>query len=48
VAKVAEMNSDGSLPPGVKVVPYYDRMALVAITTRTVLHNLRPPDLRRV
>ena len=34
------LNHDGSLPPGVKVVPYYDRSSLVAITTRTVLHNL--------
>jgi cobalt-zinc-cadmium resistance protein CzcA len=38
--EVVKMNNDGSLPPGVKVVPYYDRGALVAITTRTVLHNL--------
>ena len=34
------LNSDGSLPPGVKVVPFYDRGELVAITVRTVLHNL--------
>ena len=34
------MNHDGSLPPGVKVVPYYDRSSLIAITTHTVLHNL--------
>jgi len=38
--KVQEMNNDGSLPPGVKVVPYYDRGALVNVTTHTVLHNL--------
>ncbi|MFT4276839.1 MAG: CusA/CzcA family heavy metal efflux RND transporter [Rhodopseudomonas sp.] len=39
-AEVAKLNRDGSLPPGVKIVPYYDRGALVAVTTRTVLHNL--------
>jgi heavy metal efflux system protein len=39
-AKIDELNTDGSLPPGVKLVPYYDRTALVNITTHTVLHNL--------
>src|ERR1700749_81014 len=39
-AEVAKLNSDGSLPAGVKVVPYYDRSSLVAVTTHTVLHNL--------
>jgi cobalt-zinc-cadmium resistance protein CzcA len=39
-AEVAKMNSDGSLPPGVKIVPYYDRTSLVGVTTHTVLHNL--------
>ncbi len=39
-AEIAKMNSDGTLPPGVKVVPYYDREALVSVTTHTVLHNL--------
>ncbi|MFT3937988.1 efflux RND transporter permease subunit [Rhodopseudomonas sp.] len=38
--EVAKLNRDGSLPSGVKIVPYYDRGALVAVTTRTVLHNL--------
>jgi cobalt-zinc-cadmium resistance protein CzcA len=37
---VSEMNHDGTLPPGVKVVPYYDRTSLVAVTTHTVLENL--------
>ena len=37
---VAALNSDGSLPPGVKLVPYYDRTSLVIVTTHTVLHNL--------
>ena len=34
------MNHDGSLPRGVKIVPFYDRMALVHVTTHTVLENL--------
>jgi heavy metal efflux system protein len=37
---VERINSDGSLPPGVKIVPFYDRGDLVAITVETVLHNL--------
>ncbi len=37
---IDQMNSDGSLPPGVKIVPYYDRSSLVGVTTHTVLHNL--------
>ena len=39
-AKVDQLNIDGSLPPGVKIVPYYDRSTLVSVTTHTVLHNL--------
>src|SRR5258708_2680999 len=39
-AKIAEINSDGSMPPGVKVDVFYDRGDLVAVTVRTVLHNL--------
>ena len=39
-AAIDKLNHDGSLPPGVKVVPYYDRSSLIAITTHTVLHNL--------
>ncbi len=38
--EVQKMNADGSLPPGVKIVPYYDRSSLVGVTTHTVLHNL--------
>jgi heavy metal efflux system protein len=38
--KIDQLNSDGSLPPGVKLVPYYDRSSLVSVTTHTVLHNL--------
>jgi heavy metal efflux system protein len=39
-AAIDKVNHDGSLPPGVKVVPFYDRSSLIAITTHTVLHNL--------
>jgi heavy metal efflux system protein len=39
-AMVTQMNYDGTLPPGVKVVPYYDRTSLVNVTTHTVLENL--------
>jgi len=39
-AEVDKINGDGSLPPGVKLVPFYDRTTLVATTTTTVLHNL--------
>jgi len=39
-AEVQRINSNGTLPPGVKVVPYYDRSSLVDITTHTVFHNL--------
>ncbi|HET9552893.1 MAG TPA: CusA/CzcA family heavy metal efflux RND transporter [Anaeromyxobacteraceae bacterium] len=38
-AKVAELNG-GVLPKGVRVVPYYDRTALVDQTLHTVLRNL--------
>ncbi|PWU12780.1 MAG: CusA/CzcA family heavy metal efflux RND transporter [Verrucomicrobia bacterium] len=37
---IETMNRDGTLPPGVRVVPYYDRSSLIAVTTHTVLHNL--------
>jgi heavy metal efflux system protein len=37
---ITSLNHDGSLPVGVKVVPFYDRSSLVALTTHTVLHNL--------
>jgi cobalt-zinc-cadmium resistance protein CzcA len=40
VREVERINSDGSLPPGVKIVPFYDRTTLVNVTTHTVLHNL--------
>jgi cobalt-zinc-cadmium resistance protein CzcA len=41
VKKMIEtLNSDGSLPAGVKIVNYYDRGGLVGVTTHTVLENL--------
>ena len=39
-AAVERINSDGTLPPGVQIVTFYDRGDLVAITVQTVLHNL--------
>ena len=39
-AEIEKLNTDGELPPGVKLVPYYDRTVLVNVTTHTVLHNL--------
>ncbi len=38
--EIDKLNNDGSLPPGVYIDPYYDRGALVDVTTHTVLHNL--------
>ncbi len=38
--EIRKINSDGSLPPGVKLVPFYDRTDLVGVTTATVVHNL--------
>jgi len=38
--EVEKINTDGTLPPGVKLVPFYDRTILVSVTTKTVLHNL--------
>jgi len=39
-ATIDQLNHDGTLPPGVKVVPYYDRSTLVGVTTHTVVENL--------
>src|SRR5581483_11674800 len=39
-AAVQKMNTDGSLPPGVHIDPFYDRGDLVAVTVNTVLHNM--------
>ena len=38
--EVARINAGGVLPPGVKIVPLYDREDLVKVTTRTVVHNI--------
>ncbi len=39
-SEIEKINTDGSLPPGLKLVPFYDRSTLVAVTTSTVMHNL--------
>ncbi len=39
-AEVERINHDGTLPAGVKLVPFYDRTSLVSVTTHTVVHNL--------
>lgn len=39
-AEIDKINSDGTLPAGVKIDPYYDRSTLVSVTTHTVLHSL--------
>jgi len=39
-AAIQQLNTDGTLPAGVKIVPFYDRGDLVAVTVRTVLHNM--------
>src|SRR5262249_39738837 len=39
-AAIQKLNSDGTLPPGVRAAPFYDRGALIAVTTHRVLHNL--------
>ena len=38
--EIEKINSDGTLPPGVHAVPFYDRGSLVSVTTHTVLHNM--------
>ena len=38
--RLAAIRHDHLLPPGMEIVPYYDRGRLVALTTRTVLENL--------
>ena len=39
-AAVERINADGTLPPGVRIEPFYDRGDLVALTVRTVVHNM--------
>lgn len=38
--KVQEINAGGVLPPGMRIVPYYDRTDLINVTTNTVQHVL--------
>ncbi|MFM9162906.1 MAG: efflux RND transporter permease subunit, partial [Methylocystis sp.] len=37
---INDLNTNGALPDGVKLVPFYDRGTLVGVTTHTVIHNL--------
>ena len=39
-AEVERINTTGVLPPGVHIERIYDRADLIAVTTRTVLHNM--------
>ncbi len=39
-ARVEYIRKNNLLPPGMEIVPYYDRGALVEVTTHTVLENL--------
>jgi cobalt-zinc-cadmium resistance protein CzcA len=39
-AEIDKINNDGTLPPGVRLVTFYDRTTLVDVTTTTVVHNL--------
>ena len=39
-AEVARINAGGVLPPGVRLVPLYDREDLVKVTTKMVVHNI--------
>ncbi|MBX7222502.1 MAG: CusA/CzcA family heavy metal efflux RND transporter [Blastocatellia bacterium] len=40
VHKKVEVLNHGGLPPGVQIVPYYDRTNLINLTTHTVTHTL--------
>jgi cobalt-zinc-cadmium resistance protein CzcA len=40
MAKIDELNAPGHLPPGMRVVPYYNRTSLIDRTTETVHENL--------
>ena len=39
-AEVSRINASGLLPPGVHIEKIYDRRELIAVTTKTVLHNM--------
>jgi cobalt-zinc-cadmium resistance protein CzcA len=38
--KIDELNQPGRLPPGIRIEPYYNRKALIDVTTETVRENL--------
>ncbi|WBO21395.1 efflux RND transporter permease subunit [Sphingomonas abietis] len=38
--EVETINTTGVLPPGVQLVPIYDRSSLISLTTHTVMHSL--------
>ena len=38
--RVADLHQDRILPEGIRIVPFYDRGDLVAVTVQTVLHNM--------
>lgn len=38
--RIVEINSDGTLPAGVKITPFYDRQHLLDLTVDTVKHTL--------
>ncbi len=39
-AEIEKINASSILPPGVRIVPIYDRSDLIRVTTHTVLHNM--------
>ena len=39
-ALIEELNTKNALPPGIHIEKLYDRADLIAVTTRTVLHNM--------
>jgi len=38
--EITKINTDGTLPAGVRATPIYDRGSLISVTTHTVVHNL--------
>ncbi len=39
-ARLEHIRANHLLPPGMEIVPYYDRASLITVTTRTVMENL--------
>ena len=39
-AEIEKINTTAILPPGVRIIPIYDRSDLIRVTTHTVLHNM--------